>query len=103
MVLRLTKQYYDSLGRNPKSDERILLKIKGLLKEVISDSVYYKTQQNRFWIGEEQYKLMGDFVTLIYRKQELYRHFSPDSLTIIDTLLDKKRGQIDSVIIKMLK
>lgn len=103
MILKLSKQFNDDLGKNPKHDERNYKKLTGLINEALSDSIYYITQKNRFWIGDEQYKLMGDFVTLIYRKQEIYKHFSTDSLIIFDNLINNKRGQIDSVLNKMLK
>jgi len=103
MILQLKRELSNNMGKNPNNDERNYKKMTSLLDEVMNDSVYYVTQKNRFWIDKEQYELMGDFVELIYRKQEIYKHFTNDSLRIIDNLINQKRGQIDSVIYKMLK
>jgi hypothetical protein len=69
----------------------------------LTDSTYYVTQKYRFWLGKDQYNLMGEFVNLIAEKQQIYFQSKVDSIAIIDNLINQKREQLDSVIKKMLK
>ncbi len=79
-----------------------------LKKSMFFDTEYYKVQQNRFWIGNEQYKLMGDFALLIAEKQDIYLNFRKNlnfdsSIIAIDNKINQKRSIIDSVVIQMLE
>ena len=71
---------------------------------MFADTELYRIELNRFWIGEEQYQLMGDFAWLIFRKIDMFsQQFDPDSLLNIDRLINAKRAKLDSVVLKILK
>lgn len=63
----------------------------------------FMIERNRFWVGKEQFNLMGDFATLVSRKVENYTTYNQDSIVIINKLIDEKRVEIDEVVTSMLE
>jgi len=63
----------------------------------------FMIERNRFWVGKEQYYLMGDFAALVSRKVENYTTYNQDSIIIINKLIDEKRLEIDAVVTSILE
>lgn len=60
-------------------------------------------ERNRFWIGEYEYDILGEFALLVARKADNYLNFDQDSINLINSLIHQKRLEADEYFIKMLK
>lgn len=74
-----------------------------LMKNLIGYEKLFKIERNRFWLGEKQFKIIGDFATLASRKQDNYIKYNQDSIQIINDLIHKKRLEADAVLQELLE
>lgn len=73
-----------------------------LIKKTTGYETLFKIEKNRFWIGEKQYNLLGDFATVVARKQDNYIRYNQDSIRIINDLIHKKRLEAEVVLQELL-
>ncbi len=104
ILLELDKRTSDNYKKYKTSpsiqDSTMIL---ALLNKTMGYEKLFKIERNRFWIGEEQYQLMGEFGLLVTRKQDNYLKFNQDSIIILNKMIHQKREHLESVISKMLK
>lgn len=87
----LSHQSQDSLFANDLS-----IKITGYDK-------LFLIERNRFWIGEDEYNILGEFALLVTRKANHYSNFNQDSINLINNLIHQKRLEADEYFNEMLK
>jgi hypothetical protein len=59
-------------------------------------------ERNRFWLGEKQYKILGDFATLASSKFDNCLKFNQDSINNLNKLIHQKRKEADDIIKELL-
>lgn len=73
-----------------------------LYNETIGYDKLFLIERNRFWVGREQFILMGDFAALVSRKAENVLSRNLDSIAVINKQIDQKRIEIDEVVSNMV-
>lgn len=93
----------DYIKNKTESSKQGLIKTLKSINEMSGYEIVYKIDRNRFWIGEEQYRIMGDFAMLIARRMGNYVIFNQDSINKLNEMISQKRQKLDSVLSELLK
>ena len=97
---RISDDYKNS---KTESSKQGLIKTLKSINELSGYEIVYRISRNRFWIGEEQYQIMGDFAMLIARRIGNYVIFNQDSINKLNEMISQKRQKLDSVLSELLK